>query len=62
MDNQAPNNLSSVTPKVIPNESEAALLRAKRDHTEPERPTENPLLEEEMVIEEVSIDGMCGVY
>jgi mycofactocin precursor len=25
-------------------------------------PPEEPLVEEELIVEEVSIDGMCGVY
>jgi mycofactocin precursor len=28
----------------------------------PEPPLELPVVEEELLIEEVSIDGMCGVY
>jgi mycofactocin precursor len=26
------------------------------------RPAEAPLVEEELLVEDVSIDGMCGVY
>ena len=26
------------------------------------RPVEQPLLEDELLVEEISIDGMCGVY
>ncbi len=25
-------------------------------------PTEQPLIEEDLLVEDVSIDGMCGVY
>jgi mycofactocin precursor len=62
MDHQTQNNPSSVAPMVIPSDSQTALLRNKGTYTEPEQPNQNSLLEEEMLIEEVSIDGMCGVY
>ncbi len=29
---------------------------------EPALPSEEPLVEEELLVEEISIDGMCGVY
>jgi len=29
---------------------------------EPATPSEAPLIEEELLVEEISIDGMCGVY
>jgi mycofactocin precursor len=28
----------------------------------PEQPAANELLDDELLVEEVSIDGMCGVY
>jgi mycofactocin precursor len=28
----------------------------------PETPTADELVEEELLVEEISIDGMCGVY
>ena len=28
----------------------------------PAPPTEEPLVEEDLLVEDVSIDGMCGVY
>ncbi|MFV0315996.1 MAG: mycofactocin precursor MftA [Microthrixaceae bacterium] len=30
--------------------------------TEPGAPADEELLEDELLVEEVSIDGMCGVY
>lgn len=30
--------------------------------TEPTAETTEPLVEEELLVEEISIDGMCGVY
>lgn len=30
--------------------------------TEPEAETNEPLVTEELLVEEISIDGMCGVY
>lgn len=30
--------------------------------TEPVADTAEPLVEEELLVEEISIDGMCGVY
>lgn len=30
--------------------------------TEPATETAEPLVEEELLVEEISIDGMCGVY
>ena len=29
---------------------------------EPDGTNEEPLVEEELLVEEISIDGMCGVY
>jgi mycofactocin precursor len=46
--------LSALTPVVpVSEETEA---------TAPESSVEQLLVEEDLVIEEVSIDGMCGVY
>ena len=28
----------------------------------PQEPIEEPLVEDELLVEEISIDGMCGVY
>ena len=33
-----------------------------QDLTAEGQATEQPLVEEELLVEEVSIDGMCGVY
>lgn len=33
-----------------------------RPAQDPAEPTQDLLLEEELLVEEVSIDGMCGVY
>lgn len=30
--------------------------------TETDAPADSPLVEEDLLVEEVSIDGMCGVY
>ena len=62
MDHQTQSNPASVAPIVITKESQPELLLKKTDQIKPEQPAGNPLLEEEMVIEEVCIDGMCGVY
>lgn len=37
------------------------MTRPDRDTQEPTA-TDESLVEEELVVEEVSIDGMCGVY
>ena len=33
-----------------------------QEHGVEDQATETPLVEEELLVEEVSIDGMCGVY
>ena len=47
---------SAITQEVLVNEPVAA-VSAAADHDEAE-----PLATEELLVEEVSIDGMCGVY
>lgn len=32
------------------------------DQTDSDAPTEEELVEDELLVEEISIDGMCGVY
>jgi mycofactocin precursor len=48
---------SAITQEVLVNEPVAAAVPAAADHDEAE-----PLATEELLVEEVSIDGMCGVY
>ena len=40
-------------------ENDTATLERRRDHAETSTDT---LVEEELLVEEISIDGMCGVY
>jgi mycofactocin precursor len=32
------------------------------EQAEPVEPTDDVLVEDELLVEEISIDGMCGVY
>lgn len=43
-------------------DSPVLLLRTNPDPEFPVHPIDDPQIQEELVIEEVSIDGMCGVY
>lgn len=43
-------------------DSPVRLLRTNPDPEFPLRPVGDPQIQDELVIEEVSIDGMCGVY
>ena len=47
---------SAITQEVLVNQS-VAVVPADPDHDETE-----PLATDELLVEEVSIDGMCGVY
>ena len=47
---------SAITQEVLVNEP-VAVVSAAADHDEAE-----PLATDELLVEEVSIDGMCGVY
>lgn len=62
MEPQTQHNITAAATLVTPEASvdELQLRKVEQDIKQP--PPGNPLLEEEMVIEEVSIDGMCGVY
>jgi mycofactocin precursor len=46
---------SAITLEVLVNEPAAVVSAADHDEAE-------PLATEELLVEEVSIDGMCGVY
>jgi len=61
MEPQTQNSNAPATALVTPEASVDELQLKKVDHEIKQSPT-SPLLEEELVIEEVSIDGMCGVY
>ena len=43
-------------------EKQAPLIVTPKPSNKKEHPKETPLILEEIVIEEISIDGMCGVY
>ncbi|MDH3678465.1 MAG: mycofactocin precursor MftA [Acidimicrobiia bacterium] len=47
-----------------PTETEPTSLAPASDAAEPSIPTggEPDLVEDELLVEEISIDGMCGVY
>jgi mycofactocin precursor len=62
MNHQALNNSSLLASEDMPKESQNLRLPTNLDPLEPEKLTAAPLIQEELVIEEVSIDGMCGVY
>lgn len=61
MEPQTQNAIAPATALVTPEASVDELQLKKVDH-EIKQPPASAMLEEEMVIEEVSIDGMCGVY
>jgi mycofactocin precursor len=43
-------------------EDPAAAPAVAEEQDEVVQPAESPLVEEELLVEDVSIDGMCGVY
>jgi mycofactocin precursor len=43
-----------------PAQSSTTVIERQNEPAEPER--DEPLVEEDLLVEEVSIDGMCGVY
>ena len=42
--------------------SQPPTMVVERQEEEPHKPKDEQLVEEDLLVEEVSIDGMCGVY
>ena len=46
----------------MPDDSTAAPIEAPTESTEPQVANEQELVLDDLIVEDVSIDGMCGVY
>jgi mycofactocin precursor len=62
MHNEKNNPLAMLEPKATLHTDSEAVLLADPACRETESTAEKPQIVEELIIEEVSIDGMCGVY
>jgi mycofactocin precursor len=47
---------------VTPEEREESAVEPEPDDPTATRPSEDELVAEDLLVEDVSIDGMCGVY